>query len=159
MGTQVFRSNVDCINYRIDILLDMIGDITMHSILFLFSKYCRTGSHDRHQITQEGNQQRKGYCLGAAMVFVEWNISTWSSAFCVVKGLVPGNAMQVNLYVFHLSGEHNPSKLLITGVHLLYCSSSVRQTWRSQVRHGTGIIWTQPGPLSLSAKAVASRIF
>ena len=71
MGTQVFRSNVDCINYRVDILLDMIGDITMHSILFLFSKYCRTGSHDRHQITQEGNQQRKGYCLGAAMVFVE----------------------------------------------------------------------------------------
>lgn len=26
MGTQVFRSNVDCINYRVDILLDMIGD-------------------------------------------------------------------------------------------------------------------------------------
>ena len=71
MGTQVFRSNVDCINYRINILLDMMGDITMHNILFLFSKYCRTGSHDRHQIKQEGNQQHKGYCLGAAMVFVE----------------------------------------------------------------------------------------
>lgn len=38
MGTQIFRSNVDCINYRIDIFLDMIGDITMHNILFLFSK-------------------------------------------------------------------------------------------------------------------------
>lgn len=72
MGTQIFRSNVDCTHYRIDIFLDMIGDITMHNILFLFSKYCRTGSHDRQQIKQESNQQRKWYCLGAAKVLVKF---------------------------------------------------------------------------------------
>lgn len=71
MGTQVFRSNVDCINYRIDILLDIIGDTTVHNILFLFSKYCRTRSHDGQQIKQESKQHHKGYCLGTAMVFIE----------------------------------------------------------------------------------------
>lgn len=105
MGTQVFRSNVDCTNYRIDIFLDMTGDITMHNILFLFSKYCRSGSHDRQQIKQESNQQRSGIVWGQPRCWSNF----YMTLSLIVKGLVLVNAMQVNLCVFHLSGAHTPT--------------------------------------------------